>query len=127
MEATAVKYWPVIFSTESVKATIKGEKTNMRRVKDMVNKKSPMYQEGDIIWVLEQSAITYGPGKPTEYHYLADKTADERKEFKFSNPENMPKQAARIFLKVKSIYSESYYGTPHWVIEFEKIEKPKGF
>lgn len=123
---------PILFSTPMVKAILAGNKTMTRRVvKGLPDDQSGCdlgiikrpdgsltgygfekvpYQPGDILWVRETwNCIRFGNGKTvpfqTEYWYKADESGD--------NPDNkwrpsifMPREAARIFLRVKGVRVE---------------------
>lgn len=158
---------PILFNTEMVQAIMDGRKTVTRRIlkhdtrallnspyckthpevpdKQIIEKlcKSP-YEQGDVLYVRETWCSRYDGEK---YFYLADKCTkrEEKKlldygEVKWRPSIHMPKEAARIFLKVKDVRVERLqditdegayregasdkdviYQTGARVLEFEKI------
>ena len=124
---------PILFNTEMVQAILDGRKTVTRRIlkhdtralldspfckkhpevpdKQIIEKlcKSP-YEQGDVLYVRETWCSRYDGEK---YFYLADKCTkrEEKKlldygEVKWRPSIHMPKEAARIFLKVKDVRVE---------------------
>lgn len=118
------KLKPILFSTEMVQAILEGRKKMTRRVikpqpKEIGNDKllfkdrertkvsflnECKYQINDILWVRE----TYSPGhiengSNTGWQYKAD---NKGQNIKWKPSIFMPKEAARIFLKVKNIRLE---------------------
>lgn len=124
---------PILFNTEMVQAIMDGRKTVTRRIlkhdtrallnspyckthpevpdKQIIEKlcKSP-YEQGDVLYVRETWCSRYDGEK---YFYLADKCTkrEEKKlldygEVKWRPSIHMPKEAARIFLKVKGVRVE---------------------
>ena len=113
------KLRPILFNTEMVKAILDGHKTETRRVIKQVSpdaKKldtlwpTPPYCIGDYLYVRE----TYCPLdidhviNGEKYVYKADCTAESecvRKElgYKWRPSIHMPKEAARLFLKVENV------------------------
>ncbi len=124
---------PILFNTEMVQAIMDGRKTVTRRIlkhdtrallnspyckthpevpdKQIIEKlcKSP-YEQGDVLYVRETWCSRYDGEK---YFYLADKCTkrEEKKlldygEVKWRPSIHMPKEAARIFLKVKDVRVE---------------------
>lgn len=113
---------PVIFSTDMVRAILEGRKTQTRRVlrlqedgdvaqSDPVLMKyllsiCPYGQPGDILYVRE----TFAPEYDGQYLYKAGFTEQELEELKgariWKPSIHMPRQAARLFLKVQEVRVE---------------------
>ncbi len=116
---------PIIFSTHDVKAILESRKTQVR----LVIKPQPIpilpitidgevclswsheqpYKSGDILWVRETwtscATIDSWFDNKNMYIYKTD-FQDQKVIWKWRSPIHMPKEAARIFLKVKSIQPE---------------------
>jgi hypothetical protein len=123
---------PILFSTPMVKAILEGRKTQTRRVikyairntqGDFLNAryekiKPPYGQPGDILWVRETWADLRGMGFDTPFAYLANSINKHGEEdgdskrcrldygVKWKPSIHMPREACRLFLKVKSIRVE---------------------
>lgn len=125
---------PILFNTEMVRAILDGRKTCTRRLVKFLPGKNPQwtgyikdglmlyngknelcirkapYQPGDILYVRETWCSAYGGEK---YFYLADKLTN-REERSLLNYDDvkwhpsiyMPKEAARIWLKVTDVRVE---------------------
>jgi hypothetical protein len=108
---------PILFSTPMVKAILDGKKTMTRRVikpqpleriddSEIIligNEFSP-YKIGDILWVRETwNCISYDGKTIEKYWYKAD--TDNASE-KWRPSIFMPREAARIFLKVTGVMVE---------------------
>jgi hypothetical protein len=99
-----MKFIPILFSTPMVQAIIDGRKTQTRRVvKDKAGDvKCPYGKEGDVLWVRETWAELPNPDCFGKYLYKSmGDTAEKWKPSIF-----MPKEACRIFLRVKSVRVE---------------------
>lgn len=124
---------PILFNTDMVRAILSGEKTQTRRLMKPqptnprwnnigwlgwddghgYRMKSPC-EAGDILWVRETWSTTdkcgLYPNWPTNgihYMYKADDpTCDAAKEARWYPSIHMPKEAARIFLRVKEVRVE---------------------
>lgn len=138
---------PILFNTEMVRAILDGRKTVTRRVikhnvdailnspyhnehpevedKQIIRKLCmPPYQPGDILYVRE----TWGEGyEEGSYIYKADDKLANLSEFKESSkliyhPSiHMPKEVARIFLKVTNVRVERLQECGKgWCIDIEK-------
>lgn len=106
-----MSYKPILFNTEMVKAIMDGRKTQTRRllrkisaysIKTDIPANKPPCKPGDILWVRETWT------KMPHYVYKAD---DEHPEFwdyddRWHPSIHMPKEAARIFLRVKDVRVE---------------------
>lgn len=113
------KYHPMLFSTEMVQAILEGRKTQTRRiVKDkLLQSATPeddlefllmtiiqKYKVGDVLWVRETfRPIEQEVGLP-RFEYKATEEINLTDKWKPSL--FMPKEACRIFLKIKSIRVE---------------------
>ena len=67
------------------------------------------YRPGDILYVRETWCNVNKPGVKPEYYYLADTVYCEdydRSEWRWRPSIHMPKEAARIFLRVKDVRAE---------------------
>lgn len=101
---------PILFNTEMVRAILDGRKTQTRRLckgqpqDDVTSPEKmgykPPYQPGDVLYVRETWAKV--PGVPP-YIYKATFGAGERK---WRPSIHMPKDAARIFLRVTGVRCE---------------------
>ena len=124
---------PMLFNTEMVRAILDGRKTQTRRVirfpegmtghlppsgaRDYIYwpggiKQAP-YKPGDLLWVRETwkqyTAGTAGPGLIDGYLYKADDPQDTHGmmvEDRWHPSIHMPKEAARIWLKVTNVKCE---------------------
>ena len=113
---------PILFNTEMVRAILDGRKTVTRRVIHIPNygyfmteppRVVSRYQTGDILYVRETWLPLDGghiiDGR--KYAYRADSTADSeqlrtRYGYKWRPSIHMPKEAARIFLRVQDVHVE---------------------
>ena len=118
---------PILFNTEMVQAILEGRKTVTRRVvkfpEGMTGRlpenqaeepilfypcgiKRPQYKTGDVLWVRE----TFNSDWCDHTIYKADggsaKSAGYSKEPRWHPSIHVPREAARIFLKVKSVQAE---------------------
>ena len=140
---------PILFNTEMVRAILDGRKTVTRRIlkhdtralldspfckkhpevpdKQIIEKlcKSP-YEQGDVLYVRETWCSRYDGEK---YFYFADKCTkrEEKKlldygEVKWRPSIHMPKEAARIWLKVKDVRVEQLQEITSEQIEREGVE-----
>lgn len=102
---------PIIFSAPMVKAILDGRKTQTRRVikvDDAPENKLPRYEAGDILWVRE-TWLKADDG----YYYKADIKVPSESEnlrktygYKWRPSIFMPREAARIFLRVTNVRVE---------------------
>lgn len=121
-----MKLKPILFSTPMVRAILEGRKTQTRRILKIQpddrgvrmtsvlfedyhgNELKPKYQKGDILWVKEtwrytDASLNDHPG----YVYRASDPDWETLEgWKWKPSIHMPKEAARIFLKVTNVRAE---------------------
>ena len=121
---------PILFNTDMVRAILDGRKTVTRRVIKGQDKNTmyagsclfgaglfdnkthqrviePPYKVGDVLYVRETWRELIRPiGVPKEYDYKADKDKSVACLFRWKPSIHMPKEAARIFLKVTSIKAD---------------------
>jgi len=126
-----MKEKPIIFSTPMVKAILEGTKTQTRRIiktppceihehgktvtvtrpREYKNEYARLcpyapYNVGDILWVRE----TFAHGNPGEYIYKADPMFDDCGPgdigWGWKPSIHLPREAARLFLEVKSVRVE---------------------
>ena len=121
---------PIIFSTPMVQAILDGKKTQTRRVikvddapenwkisiagtsivrTEPYDVKLPRYAAGDVLWVREAWCKNENPNSPNYggYEYYADyEGAHCQSLIKWRSPIFMPREAARLFLKVKTVRVE---------------------
>jgi len=134
-----MKAYPILFSTPMVQAILDGRKTQTRRVVKGKEcwPKCPYGQPGDVLWVRESIAPTFGEYLHKEtnlpFIYKADVkglTESEEKSlmkefgFKYKPSIHMTKAACRIFLQVKDVrverlqdiseYDAIAEGVKHW-------------
>lgn len=121
---------PILFNTEMVKAILDGRKTQTRRLTKVG---LPCYFEpGDIMWVRETwqyfridkpTNAVPAEFKPYKYLYFADgEIANSSGEpFRWRPSIHMPKEAARIFLRVRNVRQERLQDCGNgWCIDIEK-------
>ena len=121
---------PILFNVDMVRAILTGQKTQTRRVikPQPTNPRwnnigwlgwddghgyrmKPPCEDGDVLWVLETWSTTdkcdLYPNWPTDgIHYIYkadDPDCNAAKEARWYPSVHMPKQAARIFLRVKDV------------------------
>ena len=113
---------PILFNTDMVRAILEGRKTVTRRVlkqpftvhpSGFITKPKgneclcpyvPPYKVNDILYVRETWRELIRPvGTPTEYTYKADTDKRAVGLFKWKPSIHMPKEAARLFLKVTGV------------------------
>ncbi len=129
---TAGNFKPILFSTPMVQAILRGEKTQTRRIikidkgekiefdnyetrkcfivvgKDYVKSLKCPYKVGDILWVRETwhpKRHSFPIGLPFEYKATAKEDGNPTDE-PWKPSIFMPKEACRIFLKLKNIRIE---------------------
>lgn len=123
---------PIMFNTEMVRAILEGRKTVTRRTVKPQKVIRPPYQPGDILWVRE-TWCQYGKLDDNDrmiegtekYYYRADGENptpfndflvqhpgwDEHRETPVWHPSiHMPKEAARLFLRVTDVRVERLQG-----------------
>lgn len=126
---------PILFNTEMVEAILEGQKTQTRRtvkqppiVGDIMRDEKgwyyedgtrnghsliPQFSTGDILWVRETwgkltECDVFPPYEPHEerFIYRADRGDPDHFQDKWHPSIHMPKEAARIFLRVKDVRVE---------------------
>lgn len=126
---------PILFNTEMVEAILEGQKTQTRRtvkqppiVGDIMRDEKgwyyedgtrnghsliPQFSTGDILWVRETwgkltECDVFPPYEPHEerFIYRADRSDPDHFQAKWHPSIHMPKEAARIFLRVKDVRVE---------------------
>jgi len=109
---------PILFSTEMVKAILDGRKTMTRRVMKNPNAQEPRYSVGDDLWVREtfrlidfdyidgvwSCSVHYKTGDIGTRLFFEEKDGDKTLGWRPSI--FMPKEAARIFLKITDVRAE---------------------
>lgn len=129
---------PILFNTEMVRAILDGRKTVTRRVvkpqpqlvftdggMDYSMTAKPKYAVGEILWVRETFKLVCDNSLlPHKYFYIY-RASDDGKDWETNAPDwtwcpsiHMPKEAARIFLKVTDVRVERLHD-----ITTEEIEK----
>lgn len=147
-----MKQHPIIFSAESVKAILRGHKTQTRRVINPQPKlanmgllRNAVYSPGNLLWVKETFAemdefeLGYKRDPFVIIGYKADKSVIdlstgsefntehwnwEHKSIKWKSPLYMPKDAARLFLKIKDVRVQKLQDISKEDIEKEGIKVP---
>jgi hypothetical protein len=113
------KFRPILFSTPMVQAILEGRKTQTRRTKglegiDKNPNEYPSYSDfpaidpvmniGDVLWVRE--TFSHGCVENGKYTGIRFKADDVTYPVKWKPSLFMPKEACRIFLKIKSMRVE---------------------
>lgn len=122
---------PILFNTEMVRAILEGRKTVTRRVVKFQKGLNPNwtgyikdgltlyngrnepcslpapYKVGDVLYVRETWRELIRPiGTPTEYYYKADTDKSMVSFYRWKPSIHMPKEAARLFLRVTGVRVE---------------------
>lgn len=103
---------PILFNTEMVRAILDSRKTQTRRIvknqsltEECLKICGKPFYPGDVLWVRETWTVwsrTFGT--MPAFHYKAD--GEDLKNVKWHPSIHMPKEAARIFLRVTDICCE---------------------
>lgn len=106
-----IKERQIFFSAEMVRAILGGRKTQTRRVKKYGKlghyAPCPYGQPGDVLWVRESYCRGYFDGGTNGYKADWTRVAAEYvKEPKWTPSIHMPKEAARIWLRIKDVRVE---------------------
>ena len=123
-----MKFYPILFSTEMVQAILEGRKTQTRRVVKNADEiaenphakgwfinengmaiQCPYGQPGDVLWVRETWSKIITPDSKEAFVYKADDDfyKDTIEDWSGWKPNiHMPKEAARLFLFIKSVRVE---------------------
>ena len=130
---------PILFNTEMIQAILAGNKTQTRRVVpndvylgfDHESTYMARYQPGDILWVRETWAFVDGHDYQTRDFYLykaTDKEAADNIGIDRWRPSiHMPREAARILLRVTNVKVERVQDISEKGAQAEGVEKlPNG-
>lgn len=139
MKNNTTKFHPILFSTPMVQAILEGRKTQTRRIikDELLQNSTPdddlefllltiiyKYKVGDVLWVRETfRAIDQEVGSP-RFEYKATEVINLIDKWKPSL--FMPKQACRIFLKIKSIRVERLQDISQEDAQAEGVEFVEG-
>lgn len=113
-EINKSNFKPILFSTPMVQSILRGEKTQTRRIiksneiSEKINLAHCKYKVGNIFWVRETwrpKGHSFPIGFPFEYKATAKEDGNPIDE-PWKPSIFMPKQACRIFLKIKNIKIE---------------------
>ena len=116
---------PILFNTEMVQAILRGQKTCTRRIMKPqltahygTQYAKPPYQHGDILYVRETWCKGSWMNEKERYYYKAD---DNDFHCVWHPSIHMPKEAARIWLKVTDVRVERLQECGEgWCIDIEK-------
>jgi len=103
-----MKYRPILFTTDMVRAILDGRKTQTRRIKYKCD-------VGDILWVREtwNKAVDFRKDEAVwGYVYKADNPYDKGI-IKWKPSIFMPREACRLFLQVESVRVEQLHKITH--------------
>lgn len=137
---------PILFNTEMVRAILDGRKTQTRRIikpvalgmtyEDGSPARKPPVKPGDILWVREtwRPVRFFRPAKAVPddfkergFEYRADGIIrSDGKEDKWHPSIHMPRDAARLFLRVTGVRAERLQSITHQDVLREGIEECVG-
>jgi len=106
-----MKYRPILFTTDMVRAILDGRKTQTRRIKYKCD-------VGDVLWVRETFALT-NYGRPVYKADFRDKNGDywssianDPDDVTWRSPYHMTREACRLYLQVEAVREERLNDIP---------------
>lgn len=128
---------PILFNTEMTRAILDGRKTQTRRVMKHpkgladvfghMNECKQPFMKGDILYVREAWAANPNLWEEAKYIYRADNHPADETEQKWRPSIHMPREAARLFLRVTDVRVERLQDMTDDDVRREGIENPGDF